>query len=71
MKILIGAGFVIEICTTEGVKLCNVSRVSCIEFAGSRLWSVTDTCCLTDTPDLFYCEDFIEVRLRFNGLYFI
>ena len=47
MKILIGAGFVIEICTTEGVKLCNVSRVSCIEFAGSRLWSVTDIYCLS------------------------
>ena len=47
MKILIGAGFVIEICTTVGVKLCNVSRVSCIEYPGSKLWPVTDTYRLT------------------------
>ena len=50
MNILIGAGFVIEICTTVGVKLCNVSRISCIEFPGSKLWPVIDTYYLTIIP---------------------
>ena len=63
MKILIGAGFVIGICTAIGVKLCNVSRVSCIEFAGSRLWSVTDIYCLSATPELYaYKSDELIVK---------